>query len=158
MKDELKKTQEDEISFEGEETLSSEAQEKLNKADNDNAGEIYPDAEVNIARDPVSVFQLKRKYDKQPKPLLVLDPEFQREEVWNPKQKSELIESILMGIPLPLIYVKEDNNGVCIIVDGRQRLTTIFDFMNEKFKLTSLKILGNLNGEQIGRASCRERV
>ena len=147
MKDELKKTQEDEISFEGEETLSSEAQEKLNKADNDNAGEIYPDAEVNIARDPVSVFQLKRKYDKQPKPLLVLDPEFQREEVWNPKQKSELIESILMGIPLPLIYVKEDNNGVYIIVDGRQRLTTIFDFMNEKFKLTSLKILGNLNGE-----------
>ncbi len=150
MKDELKEIQEDEISFEGEETLGRELQEKLDKADdkadNDKAVEIYPDAEVNIARDPVSVFQLKRKYDKQPKPLLVLDPDFQREEVWNPKQQSELIESILMGIPLPLIYVKEDNNGVYIIVDGRQRLTTLFDFMNDKFKLKGLKVLGNLNG------------
>ena len=147
MNDELKKIQEDEISFEGEETIGRETQEKLNKSDNDDAVEIYPDAEVNIARDPVSVFQLKRKYDKQPKPLLVLDPDFQREDVWNPKQKSELIESILMGIPLPLIYVKEDNNGVYIIVDGRQRLTTLFDFMNDKFKLKSLKILGNFNGK-----------
>ena len=136
----------DEISFEGEETLGREAQEKLNKDDNGIGDEIYPDAEVNIARDPVSVFQLKRKYDKQPKPLLVLDPDFQREEVWNPKQKSELIESILMGIPLPLIYVKEDNNGIYIIVDGRQRLTTLFDFMNDKFKLKGLKVL-NLNGK-----------
>ena len=137
----------DEISFEGEETLGREAQEKLNKEDDGISDEIYPDAEVNIARDPVSVFQLKRKYDKQPRPLLVLDPDFQREEAWNPKQKSELIESILMGIPLPLIYLKEDNNGVYIIVDGRQRLTTLFDFMNDKFKLKSLKILGNLNGK-----------
>ena len=140
----------DESSFEGEETLGCEAQEKLNKEDNGINDEIYPDAEVNIARDPVSVFQLKRKYDKQPKPLLVLDPDFQREEVWNPKQKSELIESILMGIPLPLIYVKEDNNGVYIIVDGRQRLTTLFDFMNNKFKLKGLKVLGNINGKSFG--------
>jgi len=147
MKDELIETKEEEISFEGEETLGREAQEKLNKEDNGICDEIYPDAEVNIARDPVSVFQLKRKYDKQPKPLLVLDPDFQREEVWGPKQKSELIESILMGIPLPLIYVKEDNNGIYIIVDGRQRLTTLFDFMNDKFRLKSLKVLGNLNGK-----------
>lgn len=140
----------DEISFEGEETLGCEAQEKLNKEDNGINNEIYPDAEVNIARDPVSVFQLKRKYDKQPKPLLVLDPDFQREEVWKPKQRSELIESILMGIPLPLIYVKEDNNGIYIIVDGRQRLTTLFDFINDKFKLKGLKVLGNLNGKSFG--------
>ncbi len=145
MEEKSKEIREDEISFDGEETLGYEAQEKLNIADNDNGNEIYPDAEVNIAQDPVSVFQLKRKFDKKPNPLLVLDPDFQREEVWNPKQKSELIESILMGIPLPLIYVKEDNNGVYIIVDGRQRLTTLFDFINNKFKLKGLKILGNLN-------------
>ena len=47
----------DEISFEGEETLGREAQEKLNKEDDGISDEIYPDAEVNIARDPVSVFQ-----------------------------------------------------------------------------------------------------
>ncbi|EKD28585.1 MAG: hypothetical protein ACD_79C00270G0004 [uncultured bacterium] len=145
---EKKINNEDEFEFDGEETLSNEAQEKIENdisqpSDNE-LDKIYPDAEVNIARDPVSTFQLKRKFDKNP-PLLKLDPDFQRENVWNEKQKSELIESILMGIPLPLIYVKEDNNGVYIIIDGRQRLTTLFDFMNNKFSLKNLKILKRLN-------------
>ena len=43
--------------------------------------------------------------------MLNLTPDFQRGLVWKTKQKSELIESILMGIPLPLIYVKEDGEG-----------------------------------------------
>jgi hypothetical protein len=51
-----------------------------------------------------------------------------------------------MGIPLPLIYVKEDDKGVYIIVDGRQRLTTLFDFMNHMFPLQNLNVLKELNG------------
>ena len=147
MEEKLKEIDEDEISFEGEETLGRESQEKLNLEDGDFTEEIYPDAEVNITSEPVSAFQLKRKFDKKPEPLLVLDPDFQREVVWDDKQKSELIESIIMGIPLPLIYVKEDENGVYIIVDGRQRLTTLFEFMNNKLKLKGLKILSFLNGK-----------
>ncbi|MBF8274961.1 MAG: hypothetical protein HW390_34 [Candidatus Brocadiaceae bacterium] len=124
----LEKTQttDPDDTFEGEETLGAELAEKpgLSSPALDTAS-IYPDATVNIASESASVFQLKRKLDKTP-PLLKLDPDFQRESVWSPKQKSELIESILMGIPLPLIYVKEDEKGVYIIVDGRQRLTTLF--------------------------------
>lgn len=106
---------------------------------------VYPDAVLNIARDSASVFQLKRKWEKTP-PMLNLAPDFQRGLVWNLKQKSELIESILMGIPLPLIYVKEDEKGVYIIVDGKQRLSTLFSFINNEFALGKLNILKNKRG------------
>ncbi len=106
---------------------------------------VYPDAVLNIARDSASVFQLKRKWEKTP-PMLNMSPDFQRGLVWKPKQKSELIESILMGIPLPLIYVKEDENGVYVIVDGKQRLSALFSFINNEFALEKLTILKGKNG------------
>jgi hypothetical protein len=133
-----------EDTFEGEETLGAELREKSASPEPDNES-IYPDAIVNIVAESASVFQLKRKHDKMP-PLIKLDPDFQRQTVWSPKQQSELIESILMGIPLPLIYVKEDDKGVYIIVDGRQRLTTLFEFMNHEFPLQNLNVLKDLNG------------
>lgn len=130
--------------FEGEDTLGAELRDNLPSVELDTTN-IYPDATVNIVPESASVFQLKRKHDKTP-PLIKLDPDFQRRAVWSPKQKSELIESILMGIPLPLIYVKEDDKGVYIIVDGRQRLTTLFQFMNHEFLLQNLTVLQELNG------------
>ncbi len=133
-----------EDTFEGEETLGAELRDNLSLSEDDETS-IYPDAIVNIAPESASVFQLKRKLDKTP-PLIKLDPDFQRHAVWSPKQKSELIESILMGIPLPLIYVKEDDKGVYIIVDGRQRLTTLFQFMSHEFPLQNLNVLKDLNG------------
>jgi hypothetical protein len=133
-----------EDAFEGEETLGAELRENLSLQEPQTTS-IYPDAIVNIVPESASVFQLKRKLDKTP-PLIKLDPDFQRYAVWSPKQKSELIESILMGIPLPLIYVKEDDKGVYVIVDGRQRLTTLFQFISHEFPLQNLNILTDLNG------------
>lgn len=133
-----------EDTFEGEETLGGEFRDNASPPETDTT-RIYPDALVNIASESASVFQLKRKHEKIP-PLIKIDPDFQRHAVWSPKQKSELIESILMGIPLPLIYVKEDDKGVYIIVDGRQRLTTLFQFMNHEFSLQKLTVLTALNG------------
>lgn len=137
--------------FEGEETLGAELREKLSSPEPDTTS-IYPDAIVNIVPESASVFQLKRKLDKTP-PLIKLDPDFQRHAVWTPKQKSELVESILMGIPLPLIYVKEDDKGVYIIVDGRQRLTTLFQFMSHEFPLQNLNVLKDLNGAYFSEAT-----
>ena len=54
-----------------------------------------------------------------------LSPDFQRNFVWNSAQKSRLIESILLRIPLPMFYFSEDEVGRITIVDGLQRLTTI---------------------------------
>ncbi len=111
-----------------------------------NIEEVYPDAVLNIAKETASVFQLKRKYEKQPKSMLDLTPSFQRGLVWNIKQKSELIESIIMGIPIPVFYVKENPDGVYVVVDGKQRLTTLFDFINNKFALGKLSILTEYRG------------
>ena len=122
--------------FEGEETLRPQH--------GDLGTDVYPDAVLNISRDTASVFQLKRKWEKVPS-MLDLTPDFQRELVWPSRKKCELIESILMGIPLPAFYVREKDNGVYIVVDGKQRLTTLFDYIDGKFKLEGLKILKGIN-------------
>lgn len=62
---------------------------------------------------------------------LNVHPEFQRVFRWVPEQKSRLIESVLLGIPLPPIYVATNEKGVWEVIDGVQRLSTIFEFMGE---------------------------
>lgn len=65
----------------------------------------------------------------------ILDPDFQRGFVWDTKRQSRLIESILLRIPLPVFYVAEDAEGRLIVVDGRQRLTTLDRFWKNELKL-----------------------
>lgn len=128
--------------FEGEDTLQNGNTEYMNDSE-----EFYPLENLNIVPEPASVFQLKRKAEKVPA-MLDMSPEFQREYVWKSRQKSELIESLLMGIPLPLFYVKERTDGVYVIIDGKQRLSTIFDYINEKFRLSNkLHILHGIEGK-----------
>lgn len=105
--------------------------------------EDYPNLSIKIEQAQYSIFEIKRRYDKG---KICLDPDFQRNSVWNLRQKSELIESVIMGIPLPLIYLAENADGKLIVVDGRQRLSTFFDFLNDKFRLRDLKILSQING------------
>lgn len=105
--------------------------------------EDYPNLSIKIEQAQYSIFELKRRYDKK---RICIDPDFQRNSVWSIKQKSELIESVIMGIPLPLIYLAENEDGMLVVVDGRQRLTTFFEFLDNKFKLKDLKILPQING------------
>ncbi|MDT3395234.1 DUF262 domain-containing protein [Streptomyces sp. B1866] len=58
-----------------------------------------------------------------------IHPEFQRIFRWSNKQRTQLIESILLGIPLPSIFVAQSEAGIWDVVDGVQRLSTIFQFM-----------------------------
>jgi hypothetical protein len=94
----------------------------------------------------VSIFQ-KIVQDKEIK----LDPDFQRRYVWDSIKASQLVESILLGIPLPTIYISEEA-GCDETIDGQQRLTTIISFINgrypngEVFVLRRLKELSMLNG------------
>lgn len=62
---------------------------------------------------------------------LDIHPEYQRVFRWTAHQKSRLIESVLLGIPLPPVYVATNDSGVWEVVDGVQRLSTIFEFMGE---------------------------
>lgn len=59
---------------------------------------------------------------------IIIDPEFQRLFRWDKYQKTRFIESILIGIPIPPIFVAEDKDGRWELVDGLQRISTIFSF------------------------------
>jgi hypothetical protein len=118
----------------------------LEVKDDDDSLSIYPNAEVRVEKVQFSVLHLKRLYEDRKE--LILNPDFQRKDVWKGKQRSELIESILMGIPIPIMYLFETADGRKQVVDGRQRITTIFDFLNNKFPLRDLKILHDLNGSR----------
>ena len=62
---------------------------------------------------------------------VIVDPEFQRLFRWDIGQKSKLIESLLLGIPLPPIFVFEKENGSWELIDGLQRVSTILEFMGK---------------------------
>lgn len=62
---------------------------------------------------------------------IVIRPEFQRLFRWKPDQKSRLIESIMLGIPIPSIFIMQRDDNVWEVIDGLQRLSTILEFMGE---------------------------
>ncbi|MFI0235195.1 DUF262 domain-containing protein [Streptomyces sp. NPDC016845] len=74
-------------------------------------------------------FSLRNALDMIEDGSLELAPDFQRGRVWKPVQKSRLIESVLLQIPLPAFYFAEDTDGLMRVVDGLQRLSTIHDFV-----------------------------
>lgn len=75
---------------------------------------------------------------------IILRPDFQREEVWTQENKSRLIESLLLNIPITMFYVSADADGNFTVVDGLQRLSAIRDFvLKEKFRSTDTSTLGD---------------
>lgn len=75
-----------------------------------------------------------------------LGPDYQRRARWSTKQKSRLIESFLMNIPVPPIFLYENDYYEYEVIDGRQRLEAIHDFISNKFKLNGLEFLTHLKG------------
>lgn len=88
------------------------------------------DARKDIKTDsyPVSIRELASLYKEGE---LDIHPEFQRFLRWTPEQKTTLIESLLLGIPIPSIFVFQREDGVLDVVDGLQRISTILQFMGE---------------------------
>lgn len=89
-----------------------------------------------------------------------LSPDFQREYVWKDRQRTRLIESILLGIPLPAFYFNQSESGAYQVVDGVQRLSTIALFMRNQHRLSEadLEYLFDLDGklyDQLDTAAIR---
>ena len=84
---------------------------------------------------------------------LVVQPDFQRHFVWDSLKSSRLLESALLDIPLPVIYLSEEPDGKEYVIDGQQRLTSFFAFMDGKFpsgkefKLSGLRVFTDINGK-----------
>ena len=108
---------------------------------------------------------------------IIINPEFQRLYRWTDYQKTRFIESIIIGIPIPPIFVAEDKDGRWELVDGLQRLSTIFSFFGilktlpeknnwalsdgdliqslDKYRCLDLPLKTQLN---IKRSSCRLEI
>src|SRR6266481_565806 len=103
-------------------------------------------------------FSLRQVLDMIDEGDLELAPDFQRLKVWSPIQKSRLIESILLRIPLPAFYFSSDESGGLQVVDGLQRLSTIHDYVRggkdrkSFFPLDGLEYLQ----DQVGRKKFKE--
>lgn len=107
--------------------------------------EPYDPKLIRIDSKNLSVAQI---YDMIKNNEIDLTPDFQRNIVWNSiTDKSRLIESMLLRIPLPVFYFSADEDGILQVVDGMQRLTVIRDFMDNKFALRNLEYLNELNGK-----------
>lgn len=95
--------------------------------------------------------QVRALNDKQKRGKLVLQPDFQRQYVWDRKKASRLVESVLLRVPLPIIYLSEQPDNKEYVIDGQQRLTSLFSFIDgrfpsgDAFKLTGLTAYKELN-------------
>jgi hypothetical protein len=78
----------------------------------------------------------------------ILNPEYQRRKRWTNRQKSLLIESFIINVPIPPIFLYEVEYAVYEVMDGLQRLTAIYDFYREKFALEGLEYWKELEGRK----------
>lgn len=76
-----------------------------------------------------------------------LHPDYQRNKVWDIGRKSKLIESLIINVPIPPIFLYEIDYNSFEVMDGLQRISTIIDFFNDKFVLKDLEIWPELNGK-----------
>jgi hypothetical protein len=92
---------------------------------------FHPDKEMNGATDFGKRFFI---------------PEYQRNSVWDDSDRSAFVESILLGFPIPFLFFCEREDGTIEIVDGVQRITTLYSFLTDHFVLSKLTKLSALNG------------
>ena len=78
---------------------------------------------------------------------IIIDPEWQRNYVWDNSRASKLIESFLLDIPVPVIYLAKNELGKYEVIDGLQRLTSVFKYFDNKYKLQKLDLLNDYKGK-----------
>ncbi len=126
------------------EAVKAKAEEQIRKHQKD----------VDFQTKEYTVELIVQKYfkdiDKDQNELFI--PDYQRDFIWSEKLKSKLIESLLIGLPIPYIFIADvasddpEYDGRTEIVDGSQRIRTLHAFLSNELKLTELKLLTELNG------------
>lgn len=106
--------------------------------------ENYSARDIYVENKPFSVRQLQLLIDDGD---LELNPDFQRNFIWDRTRQSLLIESMLLGLPLPSIYLSQYDDGRLTVVDGLQRITTMRRFLRDELRLTGLEYLRECEGK-----------
>jgi hypothetical protein len=81
------------------------------------------------------------------KKWLNIRPEYQRRLVWDNVKKSRLIESLIMNVPVPPVFLYEEDLSRYEVMDGQQRLNSIVEFYSNRLKLSGLEEWDGLNGK-----------
>ena len=97
-------------------------------------------------------YDLETLVKKIEKGIVKLDPDYQRRHRWDNKTSSRLVESLILNIPIPTIYLSQDfdvdsetEESRYSVIDGQQRLTAVYNFFKNKFQLEGLESLEELN-------------
>jgi 5-methylcytosine-specific restriction endonuclease McrA len=111
-------------------------------------GELNPAAlphkKVVLDKADRSLSELHRWYKSG---RIIIDPEWQRNYVWDLSRASKLIESFLLDIPVPVVYFSKTDSGKYEVIDGLQRLTSVFNYFDNKYRLQRLDLLNEYNGK-----------
>jgi len=124
--------------------------EGLDAAEDASFGD-YPIDTLLIRNEPRTVYDVIRRIEKG---SYVMDPDFQRDFIWEEDKQSKLIESVLMRIPLPVFYLAENEKGQMVVVDGLQRLSTFMRFLNNDLRLKLPEQL-ELNSKKFSELSAK---
>ncbi|WP_320671883.1 DUF262 domain-containing protein [Patulibacter defluvii] len=84
-------------------------------------------------------------------------PDIQREYVWDNPRASRLVESLLLNIPIPVLYLAETTDGKWEIFDGHQRIRSVVRYLHNEFRLSRLSVLAELNGLRFHQLPEREQ-
>eukprot|EP00250_Pteridium_aquilinum_P034870 c8243_g1_i2 orf=336-1607(+) len=133
-------------------TAEEEEQADISQANNVEHRLVSGERVLQISK---ADFTVSSVLDKIRRGKLDLRPSYQRDYVWDKKTASKLIESLLLNIPLPTMFFHEKSQGHMEVVDGKQRLTSIWCYMEEEkfpdgtdFALSGLDVLEKLNGKK----------
>lgn len=95
--------------------------------------------------------EVESLYNKWKRGKLIIQPDFQRQFVWDSKKASRLIESAFLDIPLPVVYISQEQDDKEYVIDGQQRLTSFFSYIDGAFpeggtfNLSGLKVFPEHN-------------
>jgi hypothetical protein len=108
----------------------------------------YTESQVRVVRSSLDLPLQVLKDNIGKKDYINIAPAFQRRGRWDIKKRSLLIESFLLNIPIPPIFLYENTYNQYEVMDGRQRVESIYEFLNNGFALKGLEYWGELNGDR----------
>jgi hypothetical protein len=135
----------------GEKLVFSEADAKLSPSDEE-INRRYVSGEIRIVTESAryslaGILKMLQEKVETGEPRYKLDPEYQRRHRWNVERKSRLIESFLMNVPVPPVFLYEHELARFEVMDGRQRLNTLKEFYADEFELKGLQYWTELHGK-----------
>lgn len=135
-----------------------------NTSDDDQVELDMEDGDLTLDGPPIPLVLVKSDrdlaglYRRYRQGRFVIDPEWQRKYVWKEKRASRLIESFLMDLPIPVVYLAATDTGNSEVIDGLQRLTSVFKYFANEYPLIGLEMRSDLNGKRFEDLSSTDQA